>query len=39
MMITALPAVNAIPQVCGAHPGIRTYADLPVITSRGRLLP
>ena len=37
MMITALPAVNAIPAVCAAESGIRTYADLPVITSRGRL--
>jgi hypothetical protein len=37
MMITALPAVNAIPAVCRAEAGIRTYADLPVITSRGRL--
>jgi len=37
MMITALPAVNAIPAVCRAEPGIRTYVDLPVITSAGRL--
>jgi hypothetical protein len=33
MRITAVPAVNAIPAVCAAPPGIRTYADLPVITS------
>jgi hypothetical protein len=39
MMITALPAVNAIPAVCRAEPGIRTYADLPVVTSSGRLQP
>jgi len=38
MIITALPAVNAIPAVCAAAPGIRTYADLPVVTGRGRLL-
>jgi hypothetical protein len=37
MIITALPAVNAIPAVCRAEPGIRTYADLPLITGRGRL--
>jgi hypothetical protein len=34
MRITAVPPVNAIPAVCAAEPGIRTYADLPVITSR-----
>ena len=34
MRITAVPAVNAVPAVCAAVPGIRTYADLPVITSR-----
>lgn len=39
MIITALPAVNAIRAVCDAAPGIRTYADLPVITPRGRLQP
>lgn len=33
MRITAVPAVNAIPAVCAAPPGIKTYADLPVITS------
>lgn len=37
MIITGLPAVNAIPAVCAAEAGIRTYADLPVITGRGRL--
>ena len=35
MIITALPAVNAIPAVCAAAPGIRTYVDLPLITGRG----
>jgi len=32
--ITAMPVVNAIPAVCDAAPGIRTYADLPLITGR-----
>ena len=31
MRITGLPVVNAIPAVCAAPPGIRTYADLPAI--------
>lgn len=31
--ITAVPVVDAIPAVCAAPPGIRTYADLPVITA------
>ena len=35
MIITSLPAVNAIPAVCAAAPGIVTYADLPLITGRG----
>lgn len=34
MRITAVPVVNAIPAVVAAAPGIATYADLPVITSR-----
>ena len=34
MRIVAVPIVNAIPAVCAAAPGIRTYADLPVITTR-----
>lgn len=37
MIMTAMPAVHAIPAVCAAAPGIRTYADLPLITAR-RLL-
>lgn len=32
--LTAHPAVNAIPYVCEAAPGIRTYVDLPVILPR-----
>jgi hypothetical protein len=31
---TALPAVNAIPAVCAAPPGVVTAADLPLVTSR-----
>jgi 2,4-diaminopentanoate dehydrogenase len=34
MRITAVPVVNAIAAVCAAAPGIRTYADLPVVTTR-----
>jgi hypothetical protein len=32
--ITAMPVVNAIPAVCRAEPGIRTYADLPLVLAR-----
>jgi hypothetical protein len=32
--LTAMPVVNAIPAVCDAPAGIRTYADLPLITGR-----
>ncbi|MBL7500410.1 dihydrodipicolinate reductase [Frankia sp. CNm7] len=35
-MITAMPAVNAIPAVVAARPGIVTYADLPTVASRLR---
>jgi hypothetical protein len=35
MIITALPAVNAIAAVCAAPPGIHTYVDIPLITGRG----
>jgi hypothetical protein len=35
MIMTSLPAVNAIPAVCSAAPGIRSYADLPLITAAG----
>jgi 4-hydroxy-tetrahydrodipicolinate reductase len=34
---TALHAVHAIPHVCRAAPGIRTFLDLPLITGRGTL--
>ena len=32
--LTSMPVVAAIPAVCAAAPGIRTYADLPLITGR-----
>ncbi len=35
LITTALPAINAIPAVCKAPAGIRTYADLPLITGAG----
>ena len=34
MRITGLPVVNAIAKVCAAAPGIRTYAELPLVTTR-----
>jgi 2,4-diaminopentanoate dehydrogenase len=37
MTITGLPCVNAIPQVCEASAGIKTYADLRAIAGQGRL--
>ncbi len=37
MIMTAMPAVNAIPQVVVARPGIITYADLPLPLPRGWL--
>lgn len=35
--ITAMRAINAIPAVHAARPGVLTVFDLPVITGRGRL--
>ena len=35
MIMTAMPAIDAIPAVCAAAPGIVTYLDLPLITARG----
>jgi hypothetical protein len=34
VVATALHCVNAIPYVCAAEPGIRTYLDLPLIAGR-----
>jgi hypothetical protein len=36
MIMTALPSVNAIPDVVAAPPGIVTYNDLPLPKPRGR---
>jgi hypothetical protein len=35
MIMTSLPAVNAIPEVCRARPGIVTYLDVPFVAPRG----
>jgi hypothetical protein len=35
MVITGLPVVNAIPALCEAPSGIRTYADLRLTTAAG----
>lgn len=35
MVITAMPAINAIPHVVAAAPGIVTYNDLPLALPRG----
>jgi hypothetical protein len=35
MIMTAMPAINAIPYVVAAPPGIVTYADLPLPLPRG----
>ena len=37
MRITGLPSINAIPHVCAAAPGIRTYKDIPPVVAGGRL--
>jgi hypothetical protein len=34
-VMTALPALNAIPAVVEAEPGIATYAGLPITAPRG----
>jgi hypothetical protein len=33
--MTAMPAVNAIPAVVAAPPGIATHATLPLVCARG----
>jgi hypothetical protein len=35
MIMTAMPAINAIPEVVAASPGIVTYTDLPLPLPRG----
>jgi len=39
MVITGLPVVNAIPALCEAPSGIRTYADLRLTTAAGFAAP
>lgn len=39
MIMTALPAVNAVPYVVAAPPGIVTYNDLPLILPTGLVAP
>jgi len=36
---TAMHAVNAIPLVCAAAPGIRTFLDLPMVVGTGQHPP
>ena len=35
MIMTSLPAINAIPHVCNARPGIVTYLDVPLVAPKG----
>lgn len=37
MIMTAMPAIAAIPHVVAAPPGIASYVDLPMILPRGRV--
>ena len=41
IVVTAMHCVSAIPYVCEAEPGIKTYLDLPLIAGRAapHLLP
>ena len=39
MTVTGMPALNAIPAVVGAGPGIVTSADLPLRAFAGRFSP
>jgi hypothetical protein len=34
IVATAIHCVSAIPYVCAAEPGIKTYLDLPLVTGR-----
>ena len=37
IVATAMHCVNAVPYVCAAGPGIKTYLDLPLIAGRAAL--
>jgi 2,4-diaminopentanoate dehydrogenase len=37
IVATAMHCVNAVPYVCRADPGVRTYLDLPLIAGRARV--
>jgi hypothetical protein len=37
IVATAMHCVNAVPYVCRAEPGLKTYLDLPLIAGRARL--
>jgi hypothetical protein len=37
IVATAMHCVNAVPYVCRAAPGVKTYLDLPLIAGRGRV--
>jgi len=39
IVATAMHCVNAIPYVCRAEPGIRTYLDLPLVSGRAATNP
>ncbi len=39
VVLTATRIVNAIPAVCGAHPGLLSALDLPMITGKGLYKP
>jgi hypothetical protein len=36
MLATAIHCVSAIPYVCAAEPGLKTYLDLPLVAGRAR---
>ena len=37
IVATAMHCVNAIPYVCAAEPGLRTYLEMPLVAGRARL--
>jgi hypothetical protein len=39
LQATAMHAVNAVPAVVAASPGIKTFLDLPLLTGRGAAAP